>query len=103
LKFGAYIVVHSTTKYLGGHSDLVGGAVVLADSGLYEKVRFAQNAAGAVSGPFDCWPVLRGIKTLAVRMDRHCSNAQKIAEYLSSYPKIEKVLYPDWPHTRNTF
>jgi cystathionine beta-lyase/cystathionine gamma-synthase len=81
LKLGADVVVHSTTKYLGGHSDLVGGAVVLSDSGLYEKVRFAQNAAGAVPGPFDCWLVLRGIKTLAVRMDRHCSNAQKIAEH----------------------
>jgi len=94
LKFGADIVIHSTTKYLGGHSDLIGGAVVLSDSSIYNKVRFAQNAAGAVPGPFDCWLVLRGIKTLAVRMDRHCSNAQRIAEYLSSHPKIEKVLYP---------
>jgi len=73
---------------------LVGGAVVLCDSSPYEKVRFAQNAAGAVPGPFDCWLVLRGIKTLAVRMDRHCSNAQKIAEHLSSHPKVEKTLYP---------
>lgn len=94
LKLGADIVVHSTTKYLGGHSDLVGGAVVLSDASLYERVRFAQNAAGAVPGPFDCWLVLRGIKTLPVRMDRHCSNALKIAEYLSTHPKVERVLYP---------
>jgi cystathionine beta-lyase/cystathionine gamma-synthase len=94
LKLGADIVVHSTTKYLGGHSDLVGGAVVLSDPSLYEKVRFAQNAAGAVPGPFDCWLVLRGIKTLAVRMERHCANAQRIAEHLSSHPKVAKVLYP---------
>jgi cystathionine gamma-lyase len=94
LKLGADIVVHSTTKYLGGHSDLVGGAVVLSDASLYEKVRFAQNAAGAVPGPFDCWLVLRGIKTLPVRMDRHCSNALKVAEYLSTHPKVERVLYP---------
>jgi len=94
LKLGADIVVHSTTKYLGGHSDLVGGAVVISDDALYEKVRFAQNAAGGVPGPLDCWLVLRGIKTLAVRMDRHCSNAQKVAEYLSTHPKIDRVLYP---------
>jgi cystathionine beta-lyase/cystathionine gamma-synthase len=94
LKLGADIVVHSTTKYLGGHSDLVGGAVVMSDASPYEKVRFAQNAAGAVPGPFDCWLVLRGIKTLPVRMDRHCSNALKIAEYLSTHPKVERVLYP---------
>jgi len=94
LKLGADIVVHSTTKYLGGHSDLVGGAVVLADRALYEKVRFAQNAAGAVPGPFDSWLVLRGIKTLAVRMDRHCTNAQKVAEYLTRHPKVAKVFYP---------
>jgi len=94
LKMGADVVVHSTTKYLGGHSDLVGGAVVLSDTSLYDKVRFAQNAAGAVPGPFDSWLVLRGIKTLAVRMDRHCSNAQKIANHLSIHPKVESVLYP---------
>jgi cystathionine beta-lyase/cystathionine gamma-synthase len=94
LKLGADIVVHSTTKYIGGHSDLVGGAVVLSDQALYEKVRFAQNSVGAVPGPFDCWLVLRGIKTLAVRMDRHCSNAQRIAEYLTSQPKVDKVFYP---------
>jgi cystathionine gamma-lyase len=94
LKLGADIVVHSTTKYLGGHSDLIGGATVLSDPGLYEKVHFAQNAAGAVPGPMDCWLALRGIKTLAVRMDRHCMNAQKVAEFLGGHPKVSEVLYP---------
>ena len=94
LKLGADIVIHSTTKYLGGHSDLVGGAIVLSNRSLFDKVRFAQNAAGAVPGPFDSWLVLRGIKTLAVRMDRHCSNAQRIAEFLSTHPMIERVVYP---------
>jgi cystathionine gamma-lyase len=94
LKLGADIVVHSTTKYLGGHSDLIGGAVALSDSQHYQKVRFAQNAAGAVPGPFDCWLVLRGIRTLAVRMDKHCSNARKIAEFLSQHQKVADVLYP---------
>lgn len=94
LKLGADIVVHSTTKYLGGHSDLIGGAVVLSDQGLYEKVRFAQNAAGAVPGPMDSWLVLRGIKTLALRMDRHCSNARQVAEFLAGHKKVDKVLYP---------
>ena len=94
LKLGADIVIHSTTKYLGGHSDLVGGAVVLSDSSLYEKVHFAQNAAGAIPGPFDCWLALRGIKTLSVRMDKHCANAQKIAEFLEPHPKVQSVIYP---------
>lgn len=94
LKLGADIVLHSTTKYLGGHSDLIGGAVATSDAQLYEKVRFAQNAAGAVPGPFDCWLVLRGIRTLAVRMDRHCSNAQKIAEFLAQHPRVSKTIYP---------
>jgi cystathionine gamma-lyase len=97
LKLGADIVMHSTTKYLGGHSDLVGGGVVLSDSALYEKVRFAQNAAGAVPGPFDSWLVLRGIKTLAVRMDRHCANSQRVAEYLARHPKVKQVIYPGLP------
>jgi cystathionine gamma-lyase len=97
LKLGADIVVHSTTKYLGGHSDLVGGAVVLSDSGLYEKVHFAQNAAGAVPGPLDSWLVLRGIKTLAVRMDRHCANAGRVAEHLANHSKVEQVIYPGLP------
>ncbi len=94
LKLGADIVVHSTTKYLGGHSDLIGGAVIVSDPKLYEKVHFAQNAAGAIPGPMDCWLVLRGVKTLAVRMERHCSNAQKIAEFLEGHPKVLKVVYP---------
>jgi len=94
LKFGADIAVHSTTKYLGGHSDLVGGGVALSDEEVYEKLRYAQNAAGAIPGPWDCWLVLRGIKTLAVRMDRHCTNAQRIAEFLNEHEKAAKVLYP---------
>jgi len=94
LRLGADIVVHSTTKYLGGHSDLVGGAVMLSDSKLYEKVQFAQNAAGAVPGPMDCWLVLRGIKTLAVRLERHCSNAKKVAEFLAGHVKVSRVIYP---------
>jgi len=94
LSLGTDIVVHSTTKYLGGHSDLIGSAVVLSKRELYEKVRFAQNAVGAVPGAFDSWLVLRGIKTLAVRMDRHCANAQRVAEYLAEHPKVAKVLYP---------
>ena len=94
LRLGADIVVHSTTKYLGGHSDLIGGAVILNDAKLYEKVQFAQNATGAVPGPMDCWLVLRGIKTLAVRLERHCSNAQKVAEFLAGHTKISKVVYP---------
>ena len=94
LALGADIVVHSTTKYLGGHSDLIGGAVVVSDSKLYDKVRFAQNAAGAVPGPFDCWLVLRGIRTLGVRMDRHCANAARMAEFLTKHAKVSQVLYP---------
>lgn len=94
LRLGADVVVHSTTKYLGGHSDLIGGAVMLSDPKLYEKVQFAQNAAGAVPGPMDCWLVLRGIKTLAVRLDRHCSNAKRVAEFLAGHAKVSKVIYP---------
>jgi len=97
LRLGADIVVHSTTKFLGGHSDLIGGAVILSDERLHEKVRFAQNAAGIIPGPLDCWLVLRGIKTLALRMERHCSNAQKIAEFLSQHPKVAEVIYPGLP------
>ena len=97
LKLGADVVVHSTTKYLGGHSDLVGGGIVLSDSTLYEKVHFAQNVAGAVPGPFDSWLVLRGIKTLAVRMDRHCANSQRVAEFLTGHPKVRQVIYPGLP------
>lgn len=94
LSLGADVVVHSTTKYLGGHSDLIGGAVAMSDSQLYEKVRFAQNAAGAIPGPFDCWLALRGIRTLALRMDKHCSNAEKVAEFLAHHQKVSEVLYP---------
>jgi cystathionine gamma-synthase len=94
LSLGADVVVHSTTKYLGGHSDVVGGAVVLKDQELADKVGFVQFGAGAVSGPLDAWLTVRGIKTLAVRVDRHSSNAQSIAESLVGHPKIETVYYP---------
>jgi len=91
---GSDLVVHSTTKYLGGHSDLVGGAVVTSNKELYDNLRFAQNTAGAIPGPFDCWLVLRGVKTLAVRMEKHCSNAQRVAEFLEGHQKIDVVNYP---------
>jgi cystathionine gamma-lyase len=94
LELGASIVVHSTTKYIGGHSDVVGGAVMLSDEGLYEAVKFNQNAAGAVPSPFDCFLLLRGAKTLHLRMERHSQNAQTIAEYLEGHSKVERVLYP---------
>lgn len=94
LNLGADIVVHSTTKYLGGHSDVVGGAILLSNDELYAKLKFNQNAIGAVPSPFDCFLVLRGTKTLALRMDRHNYNALKLAEYLSAHPLVEKVNYP---------
>ena len=94
LLHGADVVVHSTTKYLGGHSDVLGGALVLDDEELHEKVRFQQFAAGAVSGPMDAWLTVRGIKTLAVRMERHSDNAQRVAEYLVGHPTIDAVYYP---------
>ncbi|MER3559513.1 MAG: cystathionine gamma-synthase, partial [Armatimonadota bacterium] len=94
---GADIVVHSTTKYLGGHSDVVGGAICVREGALYEQLKFYQNAVGAVPGPMDCFLVLRGIKTLALRMHQHCANAQKIAEYLAEHPEVERVLYPGLP------
>ncbi|MFF0294481.1 cystathionine gamma-synthase [Kitasatospora sp. NPDC004614] len=97
LSLGADVVVHSTTKYMGGHSDVVGGALVVADAGLAEQVAYHQNSMGAVSGPFDAWLVLRGIKTLGVRMDRHSDNAARIAELLSAHPKVTQVLYPGLP------
>ncbi|WP_291051076.1 cystathionine gamma-synthase [Herbiconiux sp.] len=97
LALGADIVVHSTTKYLGGHSDVLGGAVVLNDDALEEKVRFLQFAGGGVSGPMDAWLTSRGIKTLAVRMDRHSSNAQAIAEHLVGHPALDAVYYPGLP------
>jgi cystathionine beta-lyase/cystathionine gamma-synthase len=94
LEWGADIVVHSTTKYLGGHSDVVGGAVVVKDQELYEQLAFLQNAVGAVPGPMDCFLVLRGIKTLSLRMDRHAGNANALVEYLAGQPKVEKLMYP---------
>lgn len=94
LKLGADIVMHSTTKYLNGHSDVIGGALVMNDQGLYDKLQFLQNAAGGVPGPFDCFLVLRGIKTLAIRMERHAENAIKIAQFLENHSKVRKVLYP---------
>jgi cystathionine gamma-synthase len=94
LTLGADAVVHSTTKYLGGHSDVVGGAVVLNDDALAERVAFHQNAVGAIAGPFDAWLVLRGIKTLVVRMDRHCDNAERIAAFLEDHPRVKAVHYP---------
>ncbi|XPP26273.1 MAG: cystathionine gamma-synthase [Leucobacter sp.] len=94
LSLGADVVVHSTTKYLGGHSDVVGGALVLNDDELAEGLRFLQNAAGAVSGPHDAWLTTRGIKTLAVRVQRHSENAQRIAEYLSEHAGVARVHYP---------
>jgi cystathionine gamma-synthase len=97
LALGAGVVVHSTTKYLGGHSDVVGGALVTSDAALAERLRFLQNAMGAVPGPFDAWLTLRGIKTLAVRMDRHCDNARAIVDLLSAHPAVNRVLYPGLP------
>jgi cystathionine gamma-synthase len=97
IALGADVVVHSTTKYLGGHSDVVGGALVAADAGLGQELAFHQNAMGAVAGPFDAWLVLRGIKTLGVRMDRHCANAERVVELLSGHPAVSRVLYPGLP------
>jgi cystathionine gamma-synthase len=97
LALGADVVVHSTTKYLGGHSDVVGGALVAADPALGEQLAFHQNAIGSIAGPFDSWLVLRGIKTLAVRMDRHCDSAMRVAEFLQQRPAISQVLYPGLP------
>ena len=97
LEFGADIVVHSTTKYLGGHSDVLGGAAIVRDEELAEKIGFLQFGAGAVSSPFDAWLTVRGIKTLAVRIDRHSSNAQSIAEALVGHAKVDTVYYPGLP------
>ena len=97
LALGADVVVHSTTKYMGGHSDVVGGALVVADEDLGAELTYHQNAMGAVAGPFDAWLVMRGVKTLAVRMDRHCTNAQRIAEALAVHPKVTAVHYPGLP------
>ncbi|MBP0459851.1 cystathionine gamma-synthase [Streptomyces montanisoli] len=97
LALGADVVVHSTTKYMGGHSDVVGGALIVADAGLGDELAFHQNAMGAIAGPFDAWLVLRGVKTLAVRMDRHCENAARIADMLTNHPRVSHVLYPGLP------
>ncbi|MBB1246821.1 cystathionine gamma-synthase [Streptomyces durbertensis] len=94
LALGADVVVHSTTKYMGGHSDVVGGALVTSDAALAEELAFHQNAMGAIAGPFDSWLVMRGVKTLAVRMDRHSANAERVAEMLVQHPKVTEVLYP---------
>jgi cystathionine gamma-synthase len=97
MALGADVVVHSATKYLGGHSDVVGGALVVADPDLGEELRFHQNAMGAVAGPMDSWLVLRGIKTLAVRMERHCDNAETVVGMLVGHPAVSEVLYPGLP------
>jgi cystathionine gamma-synthase len=94
LALGADVVVHSTTKYVGGHSDVVGGAVVVRDADLGERIAFTQNATGAAAGPFDAWLTLRGVKTLGVRMDRHCQNAVRVADMLAAHPRVAEVFYP---------
>ncbi|MFC4008288.1 cystathionine gamma-synthase [Nonomuraea purpurea] len=97
LSLGADVVVHSTTKYVGGHSDVVGGALVVADRGLGEELAYHQNAMGAVAGPFDSWLTLRGLKTLGIRMDRHCDNAERVVDLLLAHPRVTQVLYPGLP------
>jgi cystathionine beta-lyase/cystathionine gamma-synthase len=97
LELGADIVVHSTTKYIGGHSDVVGGFAATNDPAIAERLRFLQKSVGAVPGPFDAWLVLRGVKTLAVRMRQHCENAAAVVEFLHGHPRVERVLYPGLP------
>ncbi|OHB77261.1 MAG: cystathionine gamma-synthase, partial [Planctomycetes bacterium RBG_16_59_8] len=97
LALGADIVLHSTTKYLNGHSDVVGGAVVTNRADLWEELKFYQNAVGAIPGPWDCYLVLRGIKTLSLRMERHCANARRVAEFLATHPQVGRVYYPGLP------
>ena len=97
LGLGVDLVVHSTTKYLGGHADLLGGALIMNRGDLYEKLKFAQNALGAVPSPFDCWLTLRGIKTLAIRMERHSANAQAMARFLAGHKAVSAVHYPGLP------
>ena len=94
ITLGADVVVHSTTKYCGGHSDVVGGGLVVRDLELAEKIAFHQNSIGAVAGPFDAWLVLRGLKTLGVRMDRHCDNAERVVEFLTGHDAVSEVIYP---------
>ena len=97
LTLGADVVVHSTTKYVGGHSDVVGGAIVVRDLDLADQIAFHQNAIGAVAGPFDAWLTLRGIRTLALRMDRHCDNAEKVVGFLTQHAAVSEVIYPGLP------
>ena len=98
LSFGADVVLHSTTKYLGGHSDLIGGFLATNDPTIAERLSFLQKSLGAVPGPFDCWLVLRGLKTLAVRMRKHCENAHVVAGFLDRHPRVEKAIYPGLPN-----
>ena len=97
LALGADLVLHSTTKYLGGHSDVIGGFLATNDDAISGQLAFLQKSLGAVPGPFDCWLILRGAKTLAVRMDRHCENAAAVASWLERHPRVERVLYPGLP------
>jgi len=101
LDLGADIVLHSTTKYIGGHSDVVGGCVIIRDEQLIERLKFLQNAAGAIPGPFDCFLTLRGIRTLALRMERHCDNAEEITERLTKRAEVTRILYPGLPSHPN--
>jgi cystathionine gamma-synthase len=97
ISLGADVVIHSATKYLGGHSDVVGGLIVTTNAEMHERLKFLQNAAGAVPGPLDCFLVLRGLKTLAIRMEAHCRNATRVAEFLAGHPKVQRVYYPGLP------
>ena len=101
LLLGADIIVHSATKYLGGHSDLIAGLVITKDEQLGEKIKFIQNASGAILGPFDSWLVIRGIETLALRVKEHCSNALAVAQFLEQHPGVEQVFYPGLPSHPN--
>ncbi|TET21500.1 MAG: cystathionine gamma-synthase, partial [Candidatus Cloacimonadota bacterium] len=94
ITMGADIIVHSTTKYIGGHCDLIGGAIIISKKEIYEQLAFYQNTVGAIPGPMDCWLVLRGIKTLAIRMEQHTANAITIANYLENQKRVKKVYYP---------
>ncbi len=97
LALGADAVIHSTTKYLGGHSDVVGGALIVTDTGLAERLAFLRNAVGSAGAPFDSWLTLRGVKTLGVRMDRHCDNGAQVAKMLANHPRVAQVYYPGLP------
>ncbi|MGH3040386.1 MAG: trans-sulfuration enzyme family protein, partial [Gaiellaceae bacterium] len=97
LELGADVVLHSTTKYLSGHSDVIGGFLATNDPTVAERLRFLQKSLGAVPGPFDCWLVLRGVRTLAIRMERHCENARAVATFLTGHPAVDRVLYPGLP------